>query len=232
MATAAESCPDARRDVLQHGMTAFRHPLFGPAFSRLKAGLDLPTDAFAFATGPDAAIVLAAFGLPVAPFDRKTPRILANPSNDIDVVARNFARWKTAYVCYSPCDIPFYMLLTDCVRTAPAQITAHPHLREAKQLLERAGMELPKGPFPAFKHGIVLIPREPGDTISTAFLRNPSAHEGSVALYAGWTINDKRDGAPNDGFLPVPMQFLEGALKDPQIAMWLWRPVGIRTVIH
>jgi hypothetical protein len=91
---------------------------------------------------------------------------------------------------------------------------------------------LPEGPFPSFKHGIVLIAREPGDTISTIFLNNPNPHEGSVALYAGWTVNGTRDGGPNDGFIPVPSQFLEAALQDPQTAMWIWRPTGARMTLN
>lgn len=230
--TAAENFPDAQLDALRHGLAAFHHPRFGPAFARLRAQLQSPSDAFAMASGPDAAVVLAAFGLPVAPFDRKSPRILVEPSNDIDAVADTFAKWKTAYVGYSPCDIPFYMLLTDCVRTMRAQIPIRPQLQDAKRLLERTGVELPSGPFPDFQHGIVLIPREPGDTVSTVFLSNPNPDQGSVALYAGWTIDGVREGAPNDGFLPVPLQFLEAALQDPQIALWIWRPVGVRVTLN
>lgn len=230
--TAAESFPDTQIDALKHGMASFQHPRFGPAFNKLKAGLDGPTDAFAFASGPESAIVLAAFGLPVAPFDRKQPRILAVPSADIDQVAANFSRIKTAFVGYSPCDIPFYMLLTDCVRSMRLMIESRPELQDVKRLLERCGTKLPQGSMPGFQHGIVLIAREPGDSVRTVFLNNPNPTEGSVALYAGWTIDGVREGAPNDGFIPVPLQFLEAALEAPQIAMWLWRPVGIRVALN
>ncbi len=230
--TAAENFPAAQLDAVKHGLNAFQHSRFGPAYMKFKAQLDAPSDAFAIASGSDAAIVLAAFGLPVAPFDRKNPQILATPSNDIDEVAERFSRYKTAYVGYSPCDVPFYMLVTDCVQTMRPQIERRPELREVKALLERTGMELPSGPFPPFKHGIALIGREAGDTVSTIFLNNPNAHEGSVALYAGWNVNGVRDGAPNEGFLPVPLQFLEAALQDPQLAMWVWRPTGIRMTLN
>ncbi len=150
--TAAENFPGAQLDALKHGLGAFQHPLFGSAFARLKAQSRSPSDAFAMATGSDAAIVLAGLGLRVAPFDRKKPQILAEPDNDIDRVAQSFVKWKTAYVGFSP------------MRT---QITVRPELREVKELLMHAGIELPSGLFPAFKHGLVLIPRKPDDSLST-----------------------------------------------------------------
>jgi hypothetical protein len=101
-----------------------------------------------------------------------------------------------------------------------------------KKVLERAGIELPPGPLRAFQHGIALIPREPGDTLPTSFFWNDNPHEGSVAFYAGWITNGVRDGAPNGGFMPVPMQFLEATLQDPQIALWIWRPVGFRMMLN
>lgn len=230
--TAAENFPGAQLDALKHSLAAFEHPLFGPALARLKVQSRSASDAFAIATGSDAAIVLAGLGLRVAPFDRKTPRILAEPDNGIDNVARTFAKWKSAYVGYSPCDIPFYMLLTDCVRTMRTQIADRPELRELKDLVTRTGLALPSDPFPAFKHGIILIPRESGDSVSTIFLNNPNPNEGSVGLYAGWSINGSREGAPNSGFLPVPLQFLDAAIKEPEIALWIWRPTGPRVMLN
>ena len=230
--TAAENFPGAQLDALRHGLNAFRHPLFGPAFDRLRSHLASKSDAFEMASGPDAAIVLAAFGLPVAPFNRKQPRILAEPTNDIDQVAAAFAKLKTAFVGYSPCDAPFYMLVTDCVRTMHPQIGSRPQLSEARMLLERGGVAPPAGPFPSFRHGIALIAREPGDAISTIFLNNPNPQEGSIELLAGWTIKGKRDGAPNNGFMPVPLQFLQGVIQDAQLALWIWRPVGVRIMLN
>ncbi|MBS4004943.1 MAG: hypothetical protein KGZ91_16340 [Afipia sp.] len=229
---AAENFPNAQLDALKHGLAAFQHPLFETALLRLKAQSLSTSDAFAMATGRDAAIVLAGLGLRVAPFDRKTPRILAEPDNDIDKVGETFAKWKSAYVGYSPCDTPFYMLLTDCVRTMRTQIADRPELRELKDLVTRTGLALPSGPFPAFKHGIILIPRESGDSVSTIFLNNPNPNDGSVGLYAGWSINGSREGAPNNGFLPVPLQFLDAAIKEPEIALWIWRPTGPRVVLN
>lgn len=230
--TAVESFPDAQIEALKHGMASFQHDRFGPAFSKLKNELGRPSDAFAFASGPDAAIVLAAFGLPVAPFDRKKPQILAPPSIRIDEVAANFSRFKTAFVGYSPCDIPFYMLLTDCVRTMRSMIESRSELQDVKRLLERSQTKLPQGPLPDFQHGIILIAREPGDAVRTVFLNNPNPSKGSVGLYAGWTADGVREGAPNDGFVPIPLQFLRAALEDPQIAMWLWRPVGAKVALN
>ncbi|MCA0013174.1 hypothetical protein LB561_23085 [Mesorhizobium sp. B292B1B] len=232
MQTAVQHFPTAQLDALAHGWKAFAHPRFFPAFERVRKQLAAPFDAFAMATGMDPAVVLAGFGLPVAPFDRKSPRILAEPRNNIDVAADTFSKWKTAYVGYSPCDVPFYMLVTDCVLSAFEQIAARSELKEIKGLLERSGSVEGARPARRFQHGLILLPREPDDRISTIFLNNPNPREGSVGLYAGWSVNGLRDGAPNNGFVPVPVQFLRAALDDPQTAMWLWKPVGVRITVN
>jgi hypothetical protein len=229
---AVENFPEAQLDALKHGISAFQHHCFWPSFSRLKSEFEVGSDAFAFASGTDAAVVLAGFGLAIAPFDRKNPRLLGEPSNRIDEVIERFSNFKTAYVGYSPCDVPFYILITDCMQTIWPQIATRPELRQAKKLLERAGTDLPRGPLRSFTHGLILIPREPGDNISTVFLSNPRPHEGSIGLYAGWTVNGVRDGTPNNGFIPVPLRFLEAAIEDPQIPMWIWRPSGVRMVMN
>jgi len=74
-------------------------------------------DAFEMTSGIYAAVVLAGYGLPVAPFDLEAMRILAKPSSDIDTVRALFSGDRGAYVGYSTCDAPFYLLLTDCVRS-------------------------------------------------------------------------------------------------------------------
>lgn len=230
--TAVESFPGAQVDALEHGMSSFQHPLFSQAFGRLRKQLALPSDAFMVAAGVDAAIVLAGFGLPVAPFDRKQPRILAEPSNDIDKVAEAFARFKTAYVGYSPCDVPFYIVVTDCVKSMPSQIESREQLAPLREVLQGYGeLVLEKG-LREFQHGIVLVPRSSGETISTVFLSNPNVNEGSIGFFAGWKVGDVREGAPNDGFVPVPLQFLKAACKDPQIAMWIWKPAGVQVAIN
>ncbi|MBR0818609.1 hypothetical protein [Bradyrhizobium liaoningense] len=70
------------------------------------------------------------------------------------------------------------------------------------------------------------------DSSAAVFLNNPDPKEGSVGLYSGWSVNGQRDGAPNDGFVLVPMQILQAASEDPQVAMWLWKPVGVRVALN
>lgn len=230
--TAVENFPDAQIDALKHGFATFQHPRFAAAFSKAKERSETRQDAFEMASGADAAIVLAGFGLPIAPFDRKMPRILSEPSNKIDLAVESFSRWKTAYVGYSPCDIPFYMIVTDCIKTMQEQLMVRPELAEAKRLFLQAGGTSQTRPVRDFQHGIVLVPREPMDTASTVFLNNPNPRQGSVGFYAGWAVAGVRHGAPNDGFLPVPAQFLSIALRDPQIATWIWKPVGTKVILN
>lgn len=229
---AVERFPAAQLDAITHGLTSFVDQRFARSFAKLRAASDTPMDAFAMASGEDAAVVLASFGLPVAPFDRKRPRIIAAPSNNIDEVAEQFSSSKTAYVGYSPCDAPFYILITDCVQTMRRQIEVRVELEQLKTLLARTGAEWRTERFPPFTHGVALIAREPSDAVRTVFLHNPNPYEGSVGLYAGWNSNGVRQGAPNDGFIPVPVQFLEAVLRDPKTALWIWKPIGTQIVLN
>jgi len=230
--TTAENFPNANLDALSHGMAAFKHDRFLPAFNRLQKQCAEGFDAFLPASGIDAAIVLAGLGMPVAPFDRKQPRILAEPSKDIDVVIELFSKWKTAFVGYSPCDLPFYMVFTDCLRSMSGQILSRPELAEIRQLSDRENEPVSDVPCSLFRHGIVLFGRERADTVSTLFFNNPSPTNGSVVIYAGWKIGEIREGTPNDGFVPVPMQFVRAVANDPKIGMWMWEPVGVKTYMN
>lgn len=228
--TAGAHFPTAQLDALSHGFKSFFHPAFFPAVDRVRMQNKNITDAFAMASGIDLAVVLAGLGLPVAPFDRKTPRILAEPSNDLDEVATNFEKLKTAFVGYCPCDVPFYMLVTDCIRTLRTRFTTYPQLAELRTLIDRAGQPI-EDPGTAFQHGLMLFSREPGDRISTVALNDPNPNAGSIALFAGWRTDTGPDGAPNGGYLPVPLQFVRAALNDIGVAFWIWRPVGVKSVL-
>jgi hypothetical protein len=144
-------------------------------------------------------------GLPVAPFDLAATRIRAKPSNDIDTVQALFSADKGAYVGYSTCDAPFYLLLTDCISTLRQLAPVHPMLSELRQLFARQGASLPSGPRQPFTPGMAVINRQPGDAISTVGLIDPDQQGGSIMFYAGWQVNGEPYGAANEGYLPVPV---------------------------
>jgi hypothetical protein len=125
------------------------------ALSRRNAG-----DAFEMARGVHAAIALAGWGLPVASFDLEAMRIKAKPSNDIDTVQALFSADKGAYVGYSTCDAPFYLLLTDCISTLRQLVPVHPMLSELRHLLARGNVSLPPDPGQPFRHGMAIIDPE------------------------------------------------------------------------
>jgi len=183
-------------------------------------------DAFEMTRGIYAAVVLAGYGLPVAPFDLEAMRILAKPSRDIDTVRALFSADRGAYVGYSTCDAPFYLLLTDCVRSLRQLVPVHPRLSEVRQLFARTSRSLPRDPGQSFMSGMAVIGRQPRDTISTVGLLDPDPMAGSIMLYAGWQIDGQPDGAPNDGYLPVPRQLLRAVVNDPTVAYSFWRPVA------
>src|SRR5262249_23322141 len=113
-----------------------------------------------------------------------------------------FSRDKGAYVGYSSCEASFYLLRTDCVATLSRLLRVHPRLSEARELFARANKPLPEDPGQSFIHGMGVIARQPGDTISTVGLFDPDPTSGSVMLYAGWQVNGEPYGAPMRDMCP------------------------------
>jgi hypothetical protein len=172
--TAAANFQGTDAECLARGSQSFTHPAFYPALERVRCAVALAPslgdrdNIFRSATGVDAAVVLAGFGLPVAPFDREVDRILGQPSNDIDTVLSLFAHSsKNAVVGYSLCDAPFYVVLTNCIEALRQQLPISPELNGILQLFERSGTPLPLDPGGPFVSDMMLFAREPGDTISS-----------------------------------------------------------------
>jgi hypothetical protein len=136
-----------------------------------------------------------------------------------------FSRNKTALVGYSACDAPFYVLLTDCIRTLRQRVPSCPELADIKQLFGRSGGSLPPDLGQNFTPGMALFRRQPRDTISTVGSLDPNPTVGSIMLCAGWQVDGEPQGAPNDGYFPVPAQLLRAVAYDPAVAASLARPV-------
>jgi hypothetical protein len=77
--TAVVNFPGAGLEGLSHGIQSFTHPAFLPAMERVQWSVAQDSDTLELARGVEAAVVLAAFGLPVAPYDWMAPRILGTP---------------------------------------------------------------------------------------------------------------------------------------------------------
>jgi hypothetical protein len=227
-----ENFPTANLEALDHGIRSFLHPAFAPAWERMRLATKGGSDAFGMSRGIYAAVVLAGFALPVAPFDLVTTRILAKPSNDIETVLELFSSDKGALVGYNTCTAPFYVLLTDCVQTMTRLVPTHPLLSEINLLVERSGASMPPDPGHSFRHSVALALRQPGDAISTVGLLDPNPAGGSIMLYAGWQIDGAPYGAPNDGYMPVPTQLLRAVVYDPAFAYALCHPVSAPPTIH
>lgn len=228
---AATISPAANPEMLKHGFRSFTHPAFLEAMDRMVLSCKGGGDAFEMARGVHAAVVLAGLGLPVAPFELETMRIQGKPSNDIDAVQALFAADKGAYVGYSACNAPFYLLLTDCVRTLRQLVSVHPMLADLRQLFARGdGASLPADPGRPFEHGMAILGRQAGDAISAVALMDPDPLGGSIALYAGWEVNGEPCGAPNEGYFPVPGQLLRAVVRDPRNAQPFWWNAILPTV--
>jgi len=230
--TAAVNFPETNLEMIKHQFWSSLQSAFLSAMDRMMVSCRGQSDAFEMTRGIYAAVVLAGFGLPVAPFDLQAARILAKPSNDIDPVQALFSADKGAYVGYSTCDAPFYLLLTDCVRSLRQLVPAHPSLSEVKHLFARTGRAVPSDFGQSFMPGMAVIARQPGDTISTVALLDPDPAGGSIMLYAGWQVAGEPFGAPNGGYLPIPGQLLRAVVNDPTVAFSFWPAAGAPTSIH
>jgi hypothetical protein len=230
--TAALHMPEADLRGLDRLVRTHAHPLFVPAVQRARAQTQASRDAFAPAVGSDCAIVMAGYGLPVAPFDKREPRLLGELSNDIDVVAKQFTRFKTAFVGYSTCAAPFYVLLTDCIRTLRQRVSSDGRLQDVRRLIERSGMRWPPDDGVRFRHAGLVFLREAGDKIATVALLDHRPNQGSITLYAGWLEGDEPQGAPNGGYMPVPLRLVDDAIANPALASCLACPVRTRSATH
>ena len=224
---AATTCPTGNLEMLQHGFRAFTHAAFTSAMDRMVVSCKSAGDAFEMVRGVHAAIALAGWGLPVAPFDLETMHIRAQPSRDIDTVQAMFSADRGAYVGYDTCEAPFYLLLTDCISTLRQLLPVHPMLSEVRQLFVREGASLPPDPGQPFRHGMAICSRQAGDAILTVGLADRDPRGGSIMLYAGWQVNGEPHGAPNEGYVPVPGQLLRAVVRDARAAypFW-WKPTS------
>ena len=230
--TAALHMPAADLKGLDRLVRSHAHPLFAPAVQRARAQTQGSRDAFAPAVGSDCAIVMAGYGLPVAPFDKREPRLLGELSDDIDMVAKQFAKFKTAFVGYSTCAAPFYVLLTDCIRTLRQRVSSDGRFRDVRHLIERSGMRWPPDNSARFQHAGLLFVREVDDKIPSIGLLDPSPYQGSIVLYAGWLEGDEPHGAPNGGCAAVPVKLVGDTIANPALARCLARPIGTRSAMQ
>jgi hypothetical protein len=230
--TAAADFQGTDVECLARVIQSFTHPAFYPALERVRTETarlwDDPGNIFRSTTGADAAVVLAGFGLSVAPFDRKVTWILEQPSNDIDTVLSLFAHSrKNAVVGYSLYDAPFYVLLTNCIQALRQQLPISPELTEIRQLFNRTGAPLPQDPGRSFQSNMMLFAREPRDTISSEGRMDPKLSTPNIVLLAGWTR-----GGLHDGYHPFPWELLDAVVFDAKAAHFLSQHVGFPRTVH
>jgi hypothetical protein len=231
----AANFPAVNPQAVDHVLASVFHPAFVSARERIRLASKGGGNAFEMARGIHAAVVLAGFGLPVAPFDlaRGRGRILEKPSNDIDTVLQLFSRDKGAFVGYSTCAAPFYLLLTNCVRTLRKLVPVHPELAEVRSLYAHARASLPADPGRQYVPGIAMFARQPGDTISSIGVHDVDAlGVRSIILQAGWEIDGQPFGASHEGYQGVPLQLLRAVVDDPRFAFSLCGQVSASPAVH
>lgn len=215
--------PDINPDKLTSALKAFSDDNFRQSH-KLMSSIEEPKDAFEPARGRSAAIVMAGFGLPVAPFDVSTGELLAPYSTDLETIRTAFGETDEYIVCYNSAEAEFYSLQTDCTKTLASKIKYNKAARPIRALFKRAHLEIPKADD-KFVHYSLLFARKNGDQIPTLGLIEDAPDKGSIMLCAGW-LNESGEieGAPPKGRAAVPAGLVHKAARDPQFAYWLTEP--------
>jgi hypothetical protein len=229
--TAAKHFPTKNAELLANYILSSLHPVFQAALSQLSCSLERACSVVEMARGVDSAVVLAGFGLPVAPFDAGESRIIGGPSNDIDTVLTLFEGNENALVGYNVCAAPFYLLVANSIYTLSHRILHDPDFSQIKLLVERerGGQLLPD---PGLKQTcwLSLLKRAPGDTIASVGVSDVDGKLKltPIMLFAGRQVNGQPYGAPNDGYLPVPGVLLRRLIANPADSDAFWpEPSGI-----
>jgi hypothetical protein len=107
--TAREYFPTPDAERIAHFNLSALHPFYWKAhewLSWLLAGQG-PGSVVGSVAGIESAVVLAGYGLPVAPLDAVGRRIIGKPSNDIDTVLSLLRITKTLWWCTTSASRPF-----------------------------------------------------------------------------------------------------------------------------
>jgi len=185
------------------------------AVQRLVSESGEPYDAFDFASGRDAAVAMAFFGLPVAPMDRESGAITASLTNQIDAVVEAFETSQADLVGYSSALAPFYVLITDCQDTVARLLKSEPKAARIAALFERDGLPLPEPLGTPFVKACWIFRRRPDDRVGGLMYIDPRDDWGSYFFFAGFMEGEEPKGAGDDGLKPVSRQLLYALLRSP-----------------
>lgn len=220
MEAAVLNMPGLDLNALRRAVTAITDDTFTSAMGRLLAKRGEGHAAFDPAQGEDHAIVLAGWGVPVAPLDRRSGKIIGPVARNAGEAAKVFGRFKTAFVGYQPAAAPYHLMVTDCFNTMLLIINRHPGMAAFREALTRVGAPMPTGRAEPFKHAAIVAPKSPHDRVETFALEDPSPHSGSVMMTTGWLEDGEHMGVPQE-WLPFPRRVITEALHRADLAAFL-----------
>jgi hypothetical protein len=222
--TMAGAAGDAALVQLKRIFDAISDPRFMDAVRRLRGA---PYGAaFDPAQGWDAAIVLAGAGLAVTPLDRRTGQPIGPRATGIDEADKVFSAAKTAWVGFAPAEAAFYTLVTDDLRTLFGALQHDGNFAGLKTTIEGAGGFPYRPETPSFRHGMLLVARQPEDRIASLTVETPDRNMGSIVMAAGWMDGGKVKGAPDGGLVPAPAQLARTIARQPTVLEWIAAPAG------
>ena len=185
------------------------------AVRRLASQSGEPYDAFDFASGRDAAVLMAFFGLPVAPMERVSGAITSALTTEIDAVVAAFESSEADLVGYSSAQALFYVLITDCQDTVAQVLKSEPKAARIADLFQRDGLPLPEPLGTPFVKACWIFRRRPGDRVGGLMYIDPRQDWGSYFFFAGFMDGQEPRGAGDGGLKPVPRQLLYALLRSP-----------------
>jgi len=215
---------DAGLAQLKRVFDAISDPRFMDAVRRVRA---TPYGAaFDPAQGWDSAIILAGAGLAVTPLDRRTGQAIGEQASGIDEADNVFSAAKTAWVGYAPAEASFYTLVTDDLRTLLAALEHDAKFSDLKRTIEGAGGFPYRPDTPSFRHGMLLVARQPDDRVQSLTVETADRNTGSIVMAAGWMDGSQVKGAPKGGPIPAPAQLARTIALQPTVLEWIAAPAG------
>lgn len=202
-------------NLLSRVLDATFNPRFQHALKRTLSEINGAYDAFDLATGADHALLLAFFGLPVAPMETESGDLVGTPTTDMARVVDMFDNTDAHLVGYITSQAPFYVIFGDCQDSLAEHIANTPKLERVRALFERDGLPLPTPQGEPFVKVCGLFRRYPGEEVGGLMYMDPHPDRGSFMLYAGWTEANVSKGVVQGGRKPVPRQLLYTLLQMP-----------------
>lgn len=194
-----------------------RHPAFGPAWMKIRAAASEPSGVLAVPAATEAAIVLAAMGIPAAILPRNAGPSICDPTLDLDQLIAVTAGRADYIVGFEPARTPYFYMVSASVRSLRRSLDSDPRFSLVRQIIPASTMPIPVKPTGTWG----VHPKDAADRIPSVGHADNKGGELTTIFIGGWVENGVAcdPGAPT--VQPIPMRILEYIMRHGVFAMSL-----------